>query len=303
MTAAESIGFIGLGVMGGPMCRNTATKHTGEVRAFDMGAAARDALRDTRAAVVESAPEAVRGADIVFLSLPGPPQVEAVCLGEDGILRHGKPGLLVVDLSTTTVASARNVARRLAEGGMGFADAPVARTREAAIRGELSIMVGAEEATFARLRPLLGYMATDVTHCGGVGTGQAVKLINNALVFEHVAALAEMVAIGERAGVEPARLLDAVSRGSGDSFVLRNHGMKAMVPRNYPERAFPSTYVLKDLAGALELARDTGVQARVTETARDYYAELVRLGVGSQYFPVLLELVAGRLSVTEPGET
>lgn len=303
MTAAETIGFIGLGVMGGPMCRNTATKHAGEVRAFDMGAAARDALRDTRAAVVESASEAVRGADIVFLSLPGPPQVEAVCHGEDGILRHGKPGLLVVDLSTTTVASARAVAGRLVEGGMGFADAPVARTREAAIRGELSIMVGADEATFTRLRPLLGYMATDVTHCGDIGTGQAVKLINNALVFEHVAALAEMVAIGERAGVEPAKLLEAVSRGSGDSFVLRNHGMKAMVPRNYPERAFPSTYVLKDLAGALELARDTGVQARVTETARDYYAELVRIGAGSQYFPVLLELVSGRLAGTEPAET
>lgn len=303
MTAAEAIGFIGLGVMGGPMCRNMATKHGGEVRAFDMGPAARDALRDTRAVVVESAAEAVRGADIVFLSLPGPPQVEAVCLGEDGILRHGKPGLLVVDLSTTTVASARDVARRLAEGGMGFADTPVARTREAAIRGELSIMVGADEATFTRLRPLLGYMATDVTHCGDVGTGQAVKLINNALVFEHVAALAEMVVIGERAGVEPARLLEAVSRGSGDSFVLRNHGMKAMVPRNFPEKAFPSTYVLKDLAGALELARDTGVQARVTETARDYYAELVRVGVGSQYFPILLELVAGRLSVKEPAET
>lgn len=303
MTAAETIGFIGLGVMGGPMCCNTATKHAGEVRAFDMGAAARDALRDTRAVVVESAAEAVRGADIVFLSLPGPAQVEAVCLGEDGILRHGKPGLLVVDLSTTTVASARDVARRLAEGGMGFADTPVARTRDAAIRGELSIMVGADEATFTRLRPLLGYMATDVTHCGGVGTGQAVKLINNALVFEHVAALAEMVVIGERAGVEPAKLLEAVSRGSGDSFVLRNHGMKAMVPRNFPERAFPSTYVLKDLAGALELARDTGVQARVTETARDYYAELVRVGAGSQYFPVLLELVAGRLAVTEPAET
>jgi 3-hydroxyisobutyrate dehydrogenase-like beta-hydroxyacid dehydrogenase len=303
MTAAETIGFIGLGVMGRPMCRNTATKHAGEVRAFDMGAAARDALRDTRAVVVESAAEAVREADIVFLSLPGPPQVEAVCLGEDGILRHGKPDLLVVDLSTTTVASARDVATRLAEGGMGFADAPVARTREAAIRGELSIMVGTDEATFARLRPLLGYMATDVTHCGGIGTGQAVKLINNALVFEHVAALAEMIAIGERAGVEPAKLLDAVSRGSGDSFVLRNHGIKAMLPRNYPDQAFPSTYVLKDLAGALELARDTGVQARVTETARDYYAELVRLGAGSQYFPVLLELVAGRLSVTESAET
>lgn len=303
MTAAEKIGFIGLGVMGGPMCRNMATKHAGEVRAFDMNQGARDALRDTRAVLMESVGEAAREAEVVFLSLPGSPQVEAVCCGENGLLRYGKPGLLVVDLSTTTVSSARDVGRRLAEGGMQFADAPVARTREAAMRGELSIMVGSDEATFARLRPLLNYMATDVTLCGGVGAGQAVKLINNALVFEHVAALAEMIAIGERAGVEPSVLLDAVSRGSGDSFVLRNHGAKAMLPRNYPDRAFSSNYVLKDIAGVLELASQTGVQARVTETARDYYAELVRLGAGSRYFPVLLELVAGRLPAPRPSGT
>jgi 3-hydroxyisobutyrate dehydrogenase-like beta-hydroxyacid dehydrogenase len=98
-----------------------------------------------------------------------------------------------------------------------------------------------------------------VTHCGAVGAGQAVKLINNALVFEHVAALAEMMAIGERAGVEPAVLLNAVSRGSGDSFVLRNHGTKAMLPRVYPERSFSADYVLKDMAGVLELAGQTGI--------------------------------------------
>jgi 3-hydroxyisobutyrate dehydrogenase-like beta-hydroxyacid dehydrogenase len=288
----ESIGFIGLGVMGGPMCRNMAAKHAGTVRAFDLTPAAREALRDSRAVLVEDVRAAVEGADILFLSLPGPKQVEAVCRDLPAI---GKPGLLVVDLSTTSVASARRCAALLAEAGMGFADAPVARTRDAAIRGELSIMVGAEAGAFARIRDLLGHIATDVTHCGGTGAGQAVKLINNALVFEHVAALAEMMAIGERAGVDPAVLLDAVSRGSGDSFVLRNHGRKAMLPRDFPERAFPSDYVLKDIAGLLELAGDTGVSARITETARDYYAEVVRRGQGSRYFPVVLELIAGRM--------
>lgn len=292
MTAADKIAFIGLGVMGGPMCRNMASRHGGEVRAFDLNRAAREEMAGSRAVLVDSVAAAVAEADIVFLSLPGAPQVEAVC---GDLIRLGCRGLLVVDLSTTTVASARAVAARLTEAGMGFADAPVARTREAAIRGELSIMVGGDAATFARLRPLLGNIATDVTHCGATGAGQAVKLINNALVFEHVAALAEMMAIGERAGVEPAVLLDAVSRGSGDSFVLRNHGMKAMLPRNYPDRAFSSTYVLKDMAGVLELAEQTGIPARVTQTARDYYAALVGSGAGSRYFPVLLEMLAGRL--------
>jgi 3-hydroxyisobutyrate dehydrogenase-like beta-hydroxyacid dehydrogenase len=296
MTATDKVGFIGLGVMGGPMCRNMAAKHGAEVRAFDLNPAARDELRESRAVLVDSVAAAVADADIVFLSLPGAVQVEALCCGEGGLTSLGRRGLLVVDLSTTTVASARSVAEKLAAADIGFADAPVARTREAAMRGELSIMVGGDDAAFARLRSLLGMMATDVTHCGPVGTGQAVKLINNALVFEHVAALAEMMVIGERAGVAPGVLLDAVSRGSGDSFVLRNHGTKAMLPRLYPEKSFSANYVLKDMAGVLELAAQTGVSARVTETARDYYTELVQAGAGSRYFPILLELLSGRLA-------
>lgn len=300
MTTTQKIGFIGLGVMGGPMCRNMAERSGSEARAFDLCQAARDALADSRAVLVDSIADAVREADIVFLSLPGAAQVDALCCGEGGISSIGRRGLLVVDLSTTTVASARSVAERLTAVGMEFADAPVARTREAAIRGELSIMVGSDAATFERLRPLLGNLATAVTHCGAVGAGQAVKLINNALVFEHVAALAEMMVIGERAGVEPAVFLDAVSRGSGDSFVLRNHGTRAMLPRSYPERSFSADYVLKDLGGVLELTAQTGVSARVTETARAYYGELVAAGSGSRYFPVLMELAAGRL---KPGDT
>jgi 3-hydroxyisobutyrate dehydrogenase-like beta-hydroxyacid dehydrogenase len=291
MSGTERLGFIGLGVMGGPMCRNLAAKHAGEVLAFDLNAAALEAQRDGRAVVAADA-RAPMQAEILFLSLPGPKQVEAVCAD---IAAHGRKGLVVVDLSTTTVASARRMAELLARAGMGFADAPVARTREAAIRGELSIMVGATPDVFARIQPLLAHMGSDVTHCGGVGAGQAVKLINNALVFEHTAALAEMLAIGERAGVDPAVILDAVSRGSGDSFVLRNHGRKAMLPRVFPDRAFPSDYVLKDIAGVLEMAGDTGIPARITETARDYYAEVVRRGQGSRYFPVVLELIAGRM--------
>src|SRR5687767_5154571 len=125
------IGFIGLGVMGGPMCHNLAAKHGGELRAFDLSAPARDALRDSRATLVEEAAAAAEGADILFLSLPGAAQVEAVCRD---LVRVRRPGLMVVDLSTTTVASARRTAALLEGAGVGFADVPVARTRKAAIR-------------------------------------------------------------------------------------------------------------------------------------------------------------------------
>ena len=147
---------------------------------------------------------------------------------------HLAPGQCVVDTSTSSVALTREIGARLAARGIGYADAPVARTREAAARGELSIMVGATDAVFAHIRPVLETMGTDVTHCGPVGCGQVVKILNNMLVFQHTAALAEAIAIGRRNGVPPEVLLPTMAKGSGDSFVLRNHGMKSMLPRRLP---------------------------------------------------------------------
>lgn len=285
------IGFIGLGVMGGPMCRNMAVKHAGDVIAFDTNPQAHALLEGTGAHRAGSVAEVAERADVVFLSLPGGPQVEAVCLGEGGLAGGARRPAVIVDLSTTTVASARATAQRLADLGVAFADAPVARTREAAQRGELSIMVGADEALYARIEPLLRYIGSDVTRCGETGCGQVVKLINNALVFENTVALAEMMVLGERAGVQPAVLLDAVSKGSGDSFVLRNHGRRAMLPREFPEKSFPPEYALKDLGYVLELAGQTGLTARVTELAQRYYAATASGGWSGRYFPSVIEII------------
>ena len=286
------IGFIGLGVMGGPMCRNVALGHAGEVIAFDLSTGAfSDALEGTQARRAASVGEVAERADIVFLSLPGGPQVEQVCLGPQGLSSAANPPAVIVDLSTTTVAIARTVAERLAVRGIAFADAPVARTREAAQRGELSIMVGADEALYARLEPLLRYMGSDITRCGGVGCGQVVKLVNNALVFENTVAIAEMMVLSGRAGVAPEVLLDAVSKGSGDSFALRNHARKAMLPRQFPEKSFPPEYVLKDIGYVLELAEQVGVSAHITQLVRRYYAATAANGWAGRYFPAVIEVV------------
>ena len=285
------IGFVGLGVMGGAMCRNIALKHGADVIGFDMNPAAFAALEGTKARRAETVTQIAAEADIVFLSLPAGPQVEQVCLGVGGLTSVARKPQVIVDLSTTTVASARSTAGRLAALGVAFADAPVARTREAAQRGELSIMVGADEALFARIEPLLRYMGSDVTRCGELGCGQVVKLINNALNFENTVALAEMMVLGQRAGVQPATLLDAVSKGSGDSFVLRNHGRKAMLPREFPEKSFPPEYVLKDIACVLELAEQTGVVAHVTELAQRYYAATASQGWSGRYYPAVIEVI------------
>jgi hypothetical protein len=149
------------------------------------------------------------------------------------------------------------------------------------------------EALFTRIEPLLRYMGSDVTRCGDTGCGQVVKLINNTLVFEHVAALAEMMVVGERAGVAPDVLLNAVAKGSGDSFVLRNHGMKAMLPRNFPEKSFPPEYVLKDLGYTIELARSCAVQPTLPVAVQGYYRAAVEKGLGGRYFPAIIQLIEG----------
>ncbi|MGE0766446.1 MAG: NAD(P)-dependent oxidoreductase [Hyphomicrobiaceae bacterium] len=289
-----TLGFIGLGVMGGPMCANVARKHGGAVHAFDVTPAAIEAVAPAGAIAAASIADVAAVADIVFLSLPGGQQVEQVCLGARGIAASARPGTLIVDLSTTSVADARRIGAELAKHSMGFADAPVARTRQAAQDGTLSIMVGASPAVFGRIEPLLAYMGRDVTHCGDTGCGQVVKLINNTLVFEHVAALAEMMVVAERAGVAPATLAEAVSKGSGDSFVLRNHGMKAMVPRSFPEKAFPSTYVLKDLGYSMELAESMGVEPRLPRLVETYYRAAIDQGLGDKYFPTIIEVIGKR---------
>ena len=293
------IGFVGLGVMGGPMCRNVALKHSGEVIAFDMNPVAFAALEGTRARRAQTLAEVAQRADVVFLSLPGGQQVEQVYIGAQGLASVTPVPSVIVDLSTTSVAVARAVAERLASQGVAFADAPVARTREAAQRGELSIMVGADEALYARIEPWLRYMGSDVTRCGGVGCGQVVKLINNALLFENTVAIAEMMVVGERAGVPASVLLDAVSKGSGDSFALRNHARKAMLPRQFPEKSFPPEYVLKDISYVLELAAQVDVSAHFTELAQRYYAAAAANGWSGRYFPAVIEVVDRNIDLPE----
>lgn len=288
---SPTLGFIGLGVMGGPMCLNVVKKHAAPVIAFDLNEAALNEVVEAGARRAGSIAELAAGAEVIFLSLPGGKQVDAVCFGDGGIAGAGRPGAIVIDLSTTGVAEARDIAARLSEAGIHFVDAPVARTRQAAQAGTLSIMVGAEPELFAKVEPLLRYMGSDVTLCGGTGGGQVVKLINNTLLFEHVAALAEMMVVAERAGVAPATLLEAVSKGSGDSFALRNHGMKAMLPREFPERSFPPAYVLKDLGYAIELARSCGIDPKMSTTAEGYYEAAVEAGFGARYFPSIIELI------------
>ena len=287
------LGFIGLGTMGAPMCRNLAAKSGQELRAFDSDLEALAQLDEAGVTPAESVRDVAEHADIVFLSLPGGPQVNAVCMGAGSLLTHLKPGGLVVDLSTTQVNLARDLNARFMARGIQFADAPVARTRQAAVDGTLSVMVGATDHVFARIKPLLECIATDITLCGGPGAGQAMKIINNMVLFQNVVALGEALALVGHAGIDPDLAFEALSKGSADSFALRNHGMKAMLKGDYPEKAFSSEYALKDIRYALRLAEEAGVFLHGADNAKETIKKAIRAGYGKEYFPALAKVIAG----------
>jgi 3-hydroxyisobutyrate dehydrogenase-like beta-hydroxyacid dehydrogenase len=229
--------------------------------------------------------------EMVFLSLPGATEVKQVCVGQGSLLAHTKPASYVLDLSTTPVALARDLAARFQAKGVNYIDAPVARTRVAAEEGRLLVMVGCREALFARLKPVLAHFATDVVRCGVAGAGQAMKIINNMVLFQNVAALAEALAVIRKLGLDPEKAMEVLAKGSADSFALRNHAMKAMVPNQFPERAFSVEYALKDAGYALELARMTRIDLTGLKNAKALLDKAAAAGHTTEYFPVIAKMV------------
>ena len=299
MTTAGVLGFVGLGVMGEAMCRNLAKKSGATVVAFDEKPAPLAALAGDGVQAMASLAEVAHRAEIVFLCLPGEPQVRAVCLGGPagaGLATLVQQGQTVVDMSTCPVTLTRELQQAFAARGAAFADAPIARTAQAARDGTLSIMVGSDPATFARLRPLLGCMGSEVTHCGGVGAGQAVKLMNNMVVAQTVVALAEALAVARASGaVDPHMLFETLVKGSADSFVLRNHGMKSLLPGRHPtEGAFPTRYMLKDLSYAIQLAESAGITLEQAATTRRLLEATAAGGWGEAYFTAVIHTIEKR---------
>ncbi|HEV8439378.1 MAG TPA: NAD(P)-dependent oxidoreductase [Methylomirabilota bacterium] len=296
---ARRLGFIGLGVMGESMCRNLAKKSGVPVIAFDARPAPLEALRPDGVESAAMASDVARRADIVFLCLPGEPQVRAVCLGaagQDGVAAHVRQGQTVVDMSTCPVALAQELGRVFQSRAVDFADAPIARTAQAARDGTLSIMVGGDRAVFERLRPYLACMGAEITHCGPVGAGQVVKLMNNMVVAETVVALAEALAVARASGVvEPRVLFETLMKGSADSFVLRQHGMKSLLPDHHPTQgAFPTRYILKDLSYALALAESCGLELEQAATARRLLERTAAMGWEDAYYTAVIRAIEKR---------
>jgi 3-hydroxyisobutyrate dehydrogenase-like beta-hydroxyacid dehydrogenase len=287
----RSVGFIGLGVMGEPMCIRLAQLSGREVVAYDRDAVVLRRAREHGIVAAASAGEVMDRCEVVFLCLPSGEIVSELAHGADGLLARARKGQVVVDASTSSVDSTRELAAAFEARGVDFLDAPIARTRAAAQAGTLLVMVGGSVEVFQRVRPLIETFATDIAHCGGVGCGQVVKILNNMILFEIGVALAEAKAIGARSGVDPQLLFETLAKGSSDSFALRNHGMKAILPGEFPLRAFSVEYARKDLRYALRLAQDVNVEADGARHVDALFDRAIAAGKGGQYWPVISEVV------------
>jgi 3-hydroxyisobutyrate dehydrogenase-like beta-hydroxyacid dehydrogenase len=287
----ETLGFVGLGVMGERMCQNLVAKSGKPVFGADTRREPVERLARHGLRPCASIAETARAADVVFLSLPSGAEVEDVCFGKGGFVETAGRTHTIVDMSTTSVGATRALHARLAGHGITLVDAPVAGMRQRAQDGTLSIMVGGTPETFAAVQPLLAHMGRDVTHCGDVGCGQTVKVLNNMVVFMTVNALAEAITIGRRAGLDAALLFETMSKGSSDSAALRTPGLKHLVPDHFPEDAFPTDYALKDIRLALELAHEAGVTAEAAQHTCALLEATSRAGYGRNYYPAMVKLI------------
>jgi 3-hydroxyisobutyrate dehydrogenase-like beta-hydroxyacid dehydrogenase len=298
MPSTVVLGFVGLGVMGEPMCRNLIRKSGAHVVAYDVRGEPLEALARDGVERASSGVEVVERAETIFLCLPGEREVRAVCLGDGGpdtgLAAHVRAGQTVVDMSTAPVSVARDLARAFAARRTAFADAPVARTARAARDGTLSIMVGGDVDVFDRIKPYLACMGTEITHCGPVGAGQAVKLMNNMVVAQTVVALAEALAVARASGVvDPTVLFETLAKGSADSFVLRNHGMRSLLPDHHPTRdAFPTSYIIKDLSYALALADASGLTLEQAGTTKRLMERTAAAGYRENYYTAVIRTIA-----------
>ncbi len=291
MSEAKTLGFIGLGVMGSRMCANLVRRSRHPVVVFDPVPDAVAQAVEIGAQARDSVAAVAADADVVFLSLPSIAQVESVC---QEILAAPRRTAVVVDMSTSDVTRTRELAQLMAKEGVLLVDAPVARQRQAAEAGTLLITVGAPEESFGELEPLLSCMGSDIVRAGDVGAGQVLKIMNNMVLFINMNALAEALAIGRAAGVAPETLFASLKLGSADSFALRNTASATMLVDEFPTKAFPTDYAIKDLALALQLAKDSDVPTGSAQQTMDLLQRAHDAGFGDAYYPVMIKVIEGR---------
>jgi 3-hydroxyisobutyrate dehydrogenase-like beta-hydroxyacid dehydrogenase len=290
------VGFVGLGNMGRPIASHVlAAGHA--LAVWDVAPGAVDALAQAGASAATDLGVLAAASDVVFLSLPGPPEVDAVVVGERGLLGTLASGAVVVDLSTNSVAGARRLAGAAAERGVSFLDAPVSGGKAGAEAGTLSTMVGGAPEAFEAVRPLLDCFAAKVFHVGPAGAGALAKLVNNQIFLCASVLVQEGFVLGARAGMDPADLLEILKASSAASVV----GAAPMfLRRAFDDVTFKLSIAEKDVAVALDSADELGVSMPTTAAALGVYRDAIDRGLADKVFTATLLALEARAGVEVP---
>jgi 3-hydroxyisobutyrate dehydrogenase len=296
------VGFIGLGAMGAPMCRNLL-KAGFPLTVWNRSRPAIDALAAEGAQAGPSAADVARGAEVIVLCVPNSPQVVEVVTGPDGVLAGAAAGAIVVDMSTIDPNVSQQVAAACAAKGVRFLDAPVSGGTVGAVNGTLTIMVGGDAAVLEEVRPVLAAMGTNIFHVGDVGMGEVVKLCNNLIYAAQMVAVAEAFTMGVKAGADPKMMFEVITRSTGKCVALDTRTPVAGVVANSPasndwQPGFMTALMLKDLGLALDFGKAQAVPMFVTAVAEQVHRLAVNEGHGRKDFSALA-LTIQRLAETQ----
>lgn len=282
---ADTIGFIGLGRMGGPMAANLARKQMPPVL-YDARPEAMAPIEALGGKCARSAAEVAERASLVVTMLPGPPEVEAVVLGE--LHAKLKPGSLIMDMSTVLPETTDKLAGAAKAKGLAFVDAPVGRLASHAAKGESLFMVGASDADFARVKPLLEAMGTTIHHCGPPGSGTRTKLINNLLAIVSCQMNAEALTLARRFGLDVAKTLEVIHGTTATNGQLKiNYATKVF--KGDTEPGFAIDLAHKDLSLIVESANRARVPVPIVATARESLSQARAGSYGTKDFSALLD--------------
>lgn len=273
----SNIGFVGLGIMGGPMCRNLR-KAGHELVVFDIVPALVERVIGDGISAAGSAKEAAARSEIVITMLPDGPQVEEATLGAGGVLEGARPGTTVVDMSSISPLVAQKVGAACKAKGVRFLDAPVSGGEPKAVDGSLAIMVGGDEVVFREMEPVLKCMGSSVTLTGAVGAGNVTKLANQIMVACNIAAMGEALVLATRAGLDPTVVFNAVKGGLAGSTVL-NAKAPMVIGRNF-KPGFRIRLHQKDLRNALLAAESMKVGLPLTAAVQQMLMALMNQGKG-----------------------
>jgi 3-hydroxyisobutyrate dehydrogenase len=269
------VGFVGLGTMGGAMAANVARAGFA-VTAWNRTAGRAAELADLGVTLATSPAAVAAASDLVVTIVSDTPDVESVLFGPEGVAAGAPRGSIVVDMSTISPSATRDFAARLATRGVAMLDAPVSGGSEGAKKGTLSIFVGGEPADLERVRPVLAAMGTTITLVGPIGSGQAVKAVNQVILAGTYLGVAEGIVLAIKAGLDVEQTVAALSGGAAQSWVLTNRSGR-MLANDYP-LGFKVALHRKDLGIALQLARETGTALPIAALCEQIEAGLIGAG-------------------------